>query len=487
MARYLVPRLRDFLFVLLLVGGLLSGSRMLNTDSDLGRHLTLGNYILSHHQIPTRDILSYTKAGETRPPYEWLAEVAFALAYRLLSLDGAVLLSALLIAAAFTLVYLDCVHRSAAPIIALFITLGAAAASSLNWVSRPHLFSFIFLGIWLAMLDRTRRRERQPLWQFPLLMLVWANTHGEFLFGFLTYGAYLAGWLLDAWRHRLGWPLGRRLVAIGAMSLVASIITPDLWGNWVATLNNRSSFVLGHTVETMPLNLGLFNSWPFLALLALSVGLMALLREQVAPTHVLLLLGLAVSSFAMARNVPLFAIAAAPLCTQWLMQAISGSRVWAKIEEALSRIDRGLHGFLWSVVAVAVATIFFFFQLSQTGTTVFQWNPGAFPVSAAAWLERNPPSGPMFNDINWGGYLLFRLWPAQRVFIDSQTDFYGEPFTRQYVDILSGSPDWQSELDQFGVGWLLIPPSTALAMEASKAPGWRVAYEDSTAIVLVRR
>src|SRR5512142_1234179 len=101
MRRFFLPSLGDCLFISVFVGALLLGSRMLNQDGDLGRHLTLGTYILDSHTIPVRDILSFTETGRPRPPYEWLSQVAYALAFRVLNLDGVVLLAALGIAASF--------------------------------------------------------------------------------------------------------------------------------------------------------------------------------------------------------------------------------------------------------------------------------------------------------------------------------------------------------------------------------------------------
>ena len=486
MLRHLLPRLRDFVFIVVFTGALLSGTRMINTDSDLGRHLALGNYMLNSHQIPTRDILSYTKAGEPRPPYEWLSELAFAAVYRVANLDGVVLLSALLIAAAFAIVFSDAVHRSAAPMVALFLTFCAAAASSLHWVARPHLFTFVFFAIWLAMLQRVRREEHQPLWHFPLLMLLWANAHGGFLFGFLAYAAYAAGWMLEAWQGKTNWEMGRKFAMIGGASVAASIATPDLWGNWTATLNNRSGFILGHTVETMPLNLLAFNSWPFLALVALSIMLMVLQRRTLVPAHAILLAGLAVSCVAMARNVPLFAIAAAPLCAYWLAQSLARVQAWSQVEAAFSSIDRGLRGFLWSGIAVVAASGIFLVHLHEARNTIFQWSSRTFPIGAATWVQQNAPAGQLFNDINWGGYLMFRLWPRQRVFIDSQTDFYGEAFVREYAGLLDAPDGWEANLAKYNVAYLVLPPSTPLVMEARQA-GWQAAYQDATAVVLFRR
>ncbi len=487
MQRYRLPRFHDLIFIVILVGGFVLGARMLNTDSDLGRHLTLGSYILQSGHVPTRDILSSTRAGLARPPYEWLAQVLFAAAYRLADLDGVVLLTSLVIAAAFAVVFTDAAGRSHAPVLSLFITGWAAAASSLHWLSRPHVFSFLLLAIWLLMLERLRRGEPQPLWAFPLVMLVWANTHGGFLFGFLAYGAYLAGWLLEGPRHTDdGWT-AQKLLFVGVLSLATSSITPDLWHNWDAVLGNRSAYVLSRTVETMPLNLALPNAWPFLGLLILSALLLLLRPRHVAPAHVLLLAGLAAASLFMGRNVPLFAIAAAPLCSEWLAGLLQRFGYWLQLETALTRIDLALRGFAWSALTVLMAVGLLAFHRAAVHAPFYQFSPGGFPVAAVDWTQQHPLSGNMFNDSNWGGYLLFRMWPQKRVFIDSQSDFYGEAFVRQYLSILDGTPGWDMMLAQYHVGWMIVSPSTPLAAQARDSGRWQVAYEDGTAIVLVRR
>ena len=93
----------------------------------------------------------------------------------------------------------------------------------------------------------------------------------------------------------------------------------------------------------------------------------------------------------------------------------------------------------------------------------------------------------MFNDINWGGYLSFRLWPAQKVFIDSQTDFYGETFVRDYANLLAAPANWDTELEKYNVNTLLLPPSDPLALAAGQNVGWQIVYQDSTAVIIERR
>lgn len=91
----------------------------------------------------------------------------------------------------------------------------------------------------------------------------------------------------------------------------------------------------------------------------------------------------------------------------------------------------------------------------------------------------------MLNEFNWGGYILYRSWPQQRVFLDSQSDFYGEAFMKEYEQILSAQGDWESLLRNYQVGWAIIPPGWPLTKELIKQ-GWKTAYQDQTAVILIR-
>ena len=106
-----LPRVSTILFSLLFICAVWIGPRMMNMDGDLGRHLTVGNYILTHASIPTRDLFSYTMQGQPFTPHEWLSEVLFALAFRALGFNGVVVLSALLIATTFWLIFKEMIRR----------------------------------------------------------------------------------------------------------------------------------------------------------------------------------------------------------------------------------------------------------------------------------------------------------------------------------------------------------------------------------------
>jgi hypothetical protein len=89
----------------------------------------------------------------------------------------------------------------------------------------------------------------------------------------------------------------------------------------------------------------------------------------------------------------------------------------------------------------------------------------------------------MFNYFPWGGYLLYRMWPEEQVFIDGQTDFYGEALTRQYEKVLTLQDGWQEILTQYQVRWVLMPTDSRLIEALSEDPRWELTYQDKTATI----
>lgn len=486
MKNFLVPRLRDILFIAIFLGALLLGPRMLSLDSDIGRHLTMGGFILDTHQIPTRDLFSHTRADASRPAYEWLTQVIFAIANRLAGLDGVVFVTALAIAAAFFIVYADAARRSGMPLAALGITILAAAASSLHWLPRPHVITFLLLAIWLERLERVRRGELVPWCHFPVLMLLWVNAHGGFVFGILAWLAYFAGWLWEMARKSAREKIGRKWVVIGATSLFATLLTPSGWGNWQAVLSNNSRYILSRTVETLPPDFTQAGAWPFAILLFFSAFTILATRKTISLAHFFLLGGFAMLGLMMARNIPLFAIAAAPILAEGVSNALGGVKRWKIIEANITALENPLRGAVWPILfglgfAVLIGGRY---QIQQEALTRF--DARVFPVAAADWLVEHPQSGNMFNEFNWGGYLLYRLWPDQKVFLDSQTDFYGEALTREYERAILAENGWEDVLNKYQVTWAIVPESSPLAGALEQA-GWEILYLDSAAIVLTRK
>lgn len=457
---------------------------MLGLDSDLGRHLVLGNIILDEYFVPTHDLLSHTRTGLSRPPYEWLSQVIFVLAIKVLELDGVILLTAFIIALTFLVLYQQTYRRSSSAILTSFVVLLAIGASSIHWLPRPHIFTFFFLAIWIDLLDLLSNDGPVNLYVFPLTMLVWVNFHGGFIFGILAWIAYIAGSLWERSRgrsHNLVW---KKLLVVGILSVTASIITPDLWRNWDAVLNNRSVYILNRTVETMRPELTNASVLPYTFLLLLTLFVYVLNWKRFKPQHLFLLIGLGGMSLFMARNIPLFAIACTPIISETLAKHLSESKTWANIETRYAGFSSSTGLSAWPTIVTLSVCLCFLYINTIKKESLYHFNSGVFPVKAASFLEEYPQDGYVFNEFNWGGYLLYRLWPNQRVFIDSQTDFYGEALSREYVQVESLQPGWEEVLAKYKVDWAIIPTGQPLAI-ALCTDGWDIVYQDETAIVLV--
>jgi hypothetical protein len=318
-------------------------------------------------------------------------------------------------------------------------------------------------------------------------MLFWANLHGGFIFGMLSWLAYMAGWLWEKWRGKAADPVGRSLLIIGLMSLPASVTTPDLWRNWEAVLNNRSVFILSRTVETMPPDLAEPAVFPFTFLVILTITLFLMEKNNLAASHFFLLAGLGCLSLLMSRNIPLFALACIPILSELGSAALTRFNAWRIIEERFSVFGKPSAGSLVPVIVLLSITGYFANVNFSQHRSVFQFSPRVFPVQALDWLEDNPQDGNMFNEFNWGGYILYRSWPEQQVFLDSQSDFYGEPLMREYDQVITLEAGWEEILKKYDVRWAIVPGQTPLAEALSARDPWEAVYQDTTAVIFVRR
>jgi hypothetical protein len=92
----------------------------------------------------------------------------------------------------------------------------------------------------------------------------------------------------------------------------------------------------------------------------------------------------------------------------------------------------------------------------------------------------------MFNEFDWGGYLLLKLSPRQQIFMDGHTHIYGEALTREYETVLNPGKGWEKIFEKYEITWAIIRRGRLLAGELI-AQGWEPVYQDETTIVLIRK
>jgi hypothetical protein len=214
-------------------------------------------------------------------------------------------------------------------------------------------------------------------------------------------------------------------------------------------------------------------------LFALGQGTKIKLRESI------LLAGWTAMALYSARNIPLFAIVTAPILGTFIQSSVGKIPFLVKQDEGLLKIETQLRGFLFPLISILVLAFAFTRDLKLDAAQLGNhYDPTIFPVDAVTWLDEHPQRGNVFNYFIWGGYLLYREWPEVNVFIDGQTDFYGESLTREYEQVISTSKGWQSVFEKYNIEWVIIESNSLLAQTLESEYHWRILYKDNTAIIL---
>jgi len=488
--RYLVPRVQDLVFLSVFYLAILLGPSFLG-DGDPGKHVLIGEQIVAHRSPQVYNDYSYTLSGLPIPTTEWLSELIFALAHRLAGLDGVVLLSALIVATTFTVVFRETVAGGAFYSVAAFLVIWGVLASLFHWLARPHLITWLLLAIWTPLMLRLARGEPVRHWVFPVLMLLWANMHGGFALGILVWGACLGSWTYRYYFEKPRPPTKtlRNLVIVGGTSILVTLVNPAGLRLWASIFGHvGSSGLMNRHAEWQSPNFHEPNTLPFLLFLALILLVLGRAGRRISLEMSLLLAGFSVLGLYSVRNAPYLVIIAIPTCALLASAILSDLfPTLGKADSNIRSMERGVGGILWPVlICLAVAGSVISGHPLDATRQGNNFNPALFPARALDWLESHPQKGNMFNHFPWGGYILYREWPRYRVFIDGQTEFYGPELTEEYASVAALNGDWQGVLDRYSIAWVIVPTGGVLAQLADSYPPWRVLYQDETATILRR-
>jgi len=476
---------RIFSFPVLLGVLLFSGSFSLAKDMlfdpDMWWHLAVGQRILATHAVPWSDTYSSTVAGAPWIAYEWLGEIAIGAAASVAGLRSAaallVVLSGILVLLLYRYAAVKCGDSKAAfaacavlvPVLGAFFTL------------RPQLFGAIFLVLTLLILERFRQGRSRALWFLPPLFLLWVNTHGSFVFGFLVLGiAWLSGQFQfsagglfsDRWSARQSIEL---LLAILASALVLPI-TP--YGTRLAAYPLTLAFSQPVNVtsinEWSPLGTGNFVSKYLIVLLLAFFCAVLAERPRFRLHDVLLAMFGAIAACLHVRFLLLFVIFLAPLFAELFARWIPRYR---------ADIDRpAFNAILIAIIGMGIMFLF------PSRRALGKQSDSEYPRSAVQYLAAHPVRGTLFNDYGWGGYLIWAVPQPSRVFIDGRADVYEYGgVLADYMSIIRLEPNTMQLLKKYDIQACLIPRNAALGTALSTAGGWARVYEDPLAAVYVKQ
>jgi hypothetical protein len=447
-------------------------------DPDIWWRLRVGEFIASTHSFPHMAIFSRFAATNAWETHSWVFDLLVWLVYKWFSLPGlATFLFVFQIAIAGVMIgSLTLISRSwwtglllsAVCLTACFHTLAPRAA----------LFTVLLFLLELAMIfhDLRERRVRAMYW-LPLIFLVWANCHIQFVNGFVVLGLLCGCELLQHFiaanvpksSPDLPWS---KVLLIFVGCVLATLVNPYSWhlyeiiwgyltkaGQWdqIVELLAPDFRRPSHYIEL------LLAGWA-----AWSLGT----RRTHSLFRVVLLAATAIISFHAVREAWMVAIVASFLIAEG---------------EAGTQDSRNL-----DLATIATAAVFAFAlcmaaqaRVGFTNAKLIAELDRTFPVRAVSFVADTHPPGPIYNSMNWGGYLIFNL-REYPVAIDGRNEAYGGDIGDS-SGVMNGSPGWKQDPTFATSNLVLIERNLPLARLLSADPDFNLIYQDHLAMVFVRK
>jgi hypothetical protein len=444
------------------------GSQLLN-DPDVYLHVAIGRLIVDKGGLPDTDPFSTTMGGTHYVAYEWLSQVAYALAYRLGGWVAVTALAAASAAAAFGLLTHYLTQRCQ-PVPALLMVLVALILVSPHILARPHALALPILVAWVAGLVRASDTARPPsLWLLPLMAL-WANLHGSFVFGLAMIGAIgaEATWQAPSPR-RVG--MAKSWILFGLLSVAAACVNPYGPEMILATFRTLAlSQALSVINEWQPQDFAKLGAFEIVILGAIGF---ALLRGVKLPLfRTLMLLGVLHLSLSQSRHADLLGMLAPLFLMRPLADQFEALRA-NPVAESHQRWLPAMAGLL-AIATFASGVVAMSGRIAPAANNT--------PANALAAVQRRP----IFNSYEFGDYLDFA---GVTPFIDGRTEVYGEAFMLRYnrAVTLQDLPDFLKLLDDYHIETTLLIPQTPAVALLDRQPDWQRVYSDDVAVVHMRR
>jgi len=461
-------------------------------DFDTGFHLTTGKYIYQTLSVPRYDVFSYTAPHARLVAHYWLADLLFYVVWLGTGYWGLIVFVALIALLTYTLLLaIIRVRTKLYPL--LFVLLIPFLYFTVElWVVRPQIFSYLFTVLLVFLFEKWRRTgNRRILYSIPPLLWIWANMHAGVVLGIAIVVLYC----IDAW-----WQKRMRQRTIPRTfwwtSLVAIALTfanPNGYlvhiYSWIIAAPSKELAIMEW--RSILLFLNKWQSWAFLVLIGSSLVFVSarLFRHSdrgIADIDVAslgLVVGASILPIISIRHVGFFPLLAGPI-------VVREAGIWLRARKRIA------HGMLISLLSVAVGAV----ALVGGALHVYKMpslNVHLLPVGATNFIQKHHITGPFFNSMEEGGYLMWKLWPDEHIFIDGRNEVYEGEINKEYTGMIFGVPGWGKVFDSYNFkavvlryrswsSWRGAPVILNFIKRLVQEKGYVLVWWDDAALVLVK-
>jgi hypothetical protein len=405
--------------------------------------------------------------------------------YDTLGYWGDVIFFTALVTLTFFLLFRLVVKLGVNEVVAICLVFWSALIMRPFFTVRPLAFTWLFFVLFLSLLYSYQRGQVRRLWVLPFMMVLWINLHGGFLIGLFLIGLLIITRLIERLLFQKPGEV-RHLIIVFGLSLLASLANPNgflglAYPISYMGMNNPSTRLISEWQSP-----DFHNYYWLLLLVPLFVTMaLGLGRRSLGLWPLLLTILLVTMGLQSVRHIPLYALAAAPILGETLKSRYAFAAPSPRQAQSISMYSLN---WLLLVLLVAMASVFVWrLPYSQMRQTPLLSRGFSYPEEGANYIRDHYPNARLFNLYGWGGYLIYTLYPNQKVFIDGRADVYGESLMNQYSDVVQVKPNWREVLEQHGVDLLLIEKDSPLSVLLEAAEGWERVYSGSIEDIFVKQ
>ncbi len=451
-------------------------------ESDAFYHLKTGQVIFETKGIPHYDIFSYTAGGAEWITHEWLAELIFYFIYKLLGFWGLISFVAFIAGLTYYLIFYLALKKGANFYLTILFSFLLGHLTFKFWIPRPQIFAYLAFIILILLLENYRREpKKRYLWFIILNIWFWANVNASVILGLVILIFYfVAGTVQNNNRKTL-----TNLGLASAVATLVSFINPNSYKIFLY------SFYIRPTVQTLKIlewkSIVFFWREPdiivFLTVMILADIFLVwyfLFRKESRDLILFgLVMGISILPFISLRHYAFW-----PLIVIGLF-SVAASDVLKGIIKKISARRFSIFVFLFCLIFLTTR-YFTFPRLSV--------NEYLLPVRAADFIEANKLKGPFFNLYNEGGYLIWRFWPREKIFIDSRSEIYGSQQLEELFVVVRDLDGWSELVNKkYRLNYFILsywPEALAKSIQPLVfrlvRENWSLVYWDDAAIIFIR-
>jgi hypothetical protein len=416
---------------------------------DLGRHLKLGEVIVQCFCVPQTNLFSYTFPNFPIVNHEWLTEVFFYLTSLWFGLQGLLALKMVIIITTASLLYSVAIKKGSMFWVTIFSLLCLTIFSTRFHVL-PELFSYLFMGLFIFLIERYKNTKHMYLlWLLPVLELLWVNMHIYFVIGIGMYGLFFIEHYIKQNKF------DKRLALIGIVLLFSTILNPGfirgallpfiVFGNYGLNVEeNANPFSIftptstnTNLAYTLVLQVVIFEV--LIVLFAITLFFRKQWKDIFLTGSSLFAAGLGLKFL---RCISVFGVLG-------FIPLVQGFTFLEK--DMRKHIDISMTNILKGTCALIVVCIVLFHikGLSDYKILNFSFVPSA--ENAIAFIKQSGMKGPIFNNYRIGNYLIYGLYPQEKVYIDARPEAYPAAFFDEYWRMMADEQFFNDQVKKYSI------------------------------------